>query len=95
MAEHKLVFDQILGALFSAIPELWRRIADAFGDDYDLETELPEAYPIFEDVVKRVLFELLEGGRNEPLLRRLFHFFEAMATTEDGYVRDPFAHRDN
>ncbi|SRR6266567_1977665 len=87
MSEILLVFDSIREALFSAFPELWERIESTFGSYYDLEKgtpeETPEAYPIFEDVVQKLLFELLESGQNEPLLRRLFLFFEDMANSPD------------
>jgi hypothetical protein len=40
-------------------------------------------YPIFEDVVQKVVFELLENDPDEPLLARLFLFFEDMANSTD------------
>jgi len=87
MSNPPLTFDRIREALFSAFPELWERIKATFGSDYDLEKgipeETPDAYPIFEDVVKRLLLELLESGQNEALLTRLFLFFEEMAKSPD------------
>jgi hypothetical protein len=47
---------------------------------------MPEAYPVFEDVVKKILMEALKGGENEELLRRLFGFFEDMANAVDPEV---------
>jgi hypothetical protein len=90
MDENNLTLDGINGALLSAFPELEERIRSAFGSYYDLEKgtpkETPEAYPIFEDVVQKLLFELLESGHEEALLIRLFAFFENMANSPDPNV---------
>jgi hypothetical protein len=90
MSEEPLTFGSIRGALLSAFPELLERIWNAFGSYYDLEKgtpeETPEAYPIFEDVVKKLVFELLESGQEEALLIRLFAFFENMANSPDPNV---------
>lgn len=86
----ELVFGGIREALFSAFPELLDRIWDTFGSYYDLEKgtpeETPEAYLIFEDVVKKLMFELLESGQDDALLARLFLFFEDMANSPDPIV---------
>jgi hypothetical protein len=88
----QLVFSGIRDALFSAFPELLDRTWSTFASEYDLEKgtpeETPEAYPVFEDVVRNVIFELLESGQNEALLARLFVFFESMAKSPDKDVRD-------
>jgi hypothetical protein len=90
MSEKELVYDGIREALFSHFPELLERIWSTFGSYYDLEKgtpkETPEAYPIFEDVVKKLLFELLESGEDNSLLARLFLFFEDMANSPDPNV---------
>jgi hypothetical protein len=90
MCEKHLTFDGVRGALLSAFPELLERVWSTFGSDYDLEKgtpeETPEAYPIFEDVVKKLVFELLESGQDEGLLTRLFLFFEDMANSPDPNV---------
>jgi hypothetical protein len=65
-------------------------IWSTFGSYYNLEKgtpeETPEAYPVFEDVVKKLVFELLESGRDENLLTRFFLFFEDMANSSDPNV---------
>ena len=92
MTNKQLAYGDIRDALFSAFPELLERLWSTFGSEYDLEKgtpeETPEAYPVFEDVVKKVTFELLESGQNEALLTRLFVFFESMAKSPDKDVRD-------
>jgi hypothetical protein len=87
MGEDALTFDRVVGALLSAFPELLERFWSTFGSYYDLEKgtpeETPEAYPVFEGVVKELVFELLESGQDEALLNRLFLFFEDMANSPD------------
>jgi hypothetical protein len=90
MSEEALTYDSVRGAFFSAFPELLERIWNTFGSYYDLEKgtneETPDAYPIFEDVVQKLAFELLESGQEEALLIRLFAFFESMANSPDPNV---------
>jgi hypothetical protein len=90
MSEKELTLQSIREELLSRFPELLDRIWNTFGSYYDLERgiaeETPEEYPIFEDVVKKVMFELLESGQEEALLKRLFFFFEAMADSPDPNV---------
>lgn len=90
MSETRLTFGDIRGALLAAFPELLERIWETFGSYYSLETgtpeEMPEAYPIFEDVVMPLLLELLESGQDDGLLSRLFLFFENMANSPDPNV---------
>ncbi len=92
MTKNELTFEHIRGAVFSAFPELLERVWSTFGSYYDLEKgtaeETPDAYPIFEDVVQKVLFDLLESDKDEELLARLFLFFEDMANSPDRNVRD-------
>ena len=90
MSEEELTFDNVQGALLSAFPELLERIWSTFSSYYDLEKgtpeETPENYPIFEDVVQKLVFELLESDQNEALLARLFLFLEDMANSLDPRV---------
>jgi hypothetical protein len=90
MSEETLTFDSVRGSLLSAFPELLERIWNTLGSYYDLEKgtpeETPDAYPIFEDVVQKLTFELLESGQEEALLIRLFAFFENMANSPDPNV---------
>jgi hypothetical protein len=90
MCQKNLTFDSVRAALLSAFPELLERVWTTFGSYYDLEKgteeETPGAYPVFEDVVQKVVFELLESGQDESLLTRLFLFFEDMANSVDPNV---------
>ena len=90
MCEKNLRYDGVRAALLSAFPELLEPIWSAFGSYYDLEKgtpeETPEAYPVFEEVVQKLVFELLESGQDENLLTRFFLFFEDMANSLDPNV---------
>jgi hypothetical protein len=90
MSEGALTYDSVVGALLSAFPELLERVWSTFGSYYDLEKGTPEetpgAYPIFEDVVQKLVFDLLESGQDEASLNRLFLFFEDMANSPDPNV---------
>jgi hypothetical protein len=90
MSEEPLTFGSVRGALLSAFPALLERIWNTFGSYYDLEKgtpeETPEAYPIFEDVVQKLTFELLGSTQEAALLIRLFAFFEDMANSPDPNV---------
>ncbi len=84
MRADRLKFDDVCTDLFSDVPELRSLVESAFGGDYDLEKESPGEYPIFEDVVKKFLFDALSSPQDERILRRLFNFFEKMAVSKTG-----------
>jgi hypothetical protein len=92
MSEKELAYGSIRDTLFSTFPELLEQLWSTFGSEYDLEKgtpeETPDPYPIFENVVKKLAFQLLESGQNEALLNRLFLFFEDMAKAPDRDVKD-------
>jgi hypothetical protein len=87
MDENNLTLDGIIGALLSAFPELEERIRSTFGSYYDLQKGTPEetpgAYLIFEDVVMKLVVDLLVIAEDEKLISRLFAFFEEMAKSTD------------
>lgn len=83
-----MTYDQIEKELLSSLPELREPIKDAFAPDYDLETERPGGYLIFEDVVFGFVLDVLSKGQNQNVLTRLFNFFEDMALSEDPNVTD-------
>jgi hypothetical protein len=84
--QNELTYPGIEKILMSRLPELRERVEKTFGSYYDLKTQTPEAYPIFEDVLQQVLLELLETAGNDPLLNRIFLFLEEMASSQDREV---------
>ena len=81
-----LVYRGIQKVLLAKFPELEGPVRETFGSYYDLRTETPEAYPVFEDVFQGFLFTLLDSGNDAPLLRRIFSFLEEMADSQDKEV---------
>jgi hypothetical protein len=74
--------------LLDRFPELRVRVQQEFGSYYDLKTEMPEAYPVFEDVLQPFVLELLDRQGANPFLTRIFAFFEEMAGSPDRDVTD-------
>jgi hypothetical protein len=83
-----LMFKDIEKVLLARFPELKSRVEETFGSYYDLKTKTPEAYPIFEGVLQELLFDLLDSGTDNSLLRRIFLFLEEMSTSPDRNVTD-------
>lgn len=83
-----LVFRDIEKILLVRFPELRPPLEKVFGSYYDLKVETPDAYPVFEDVLKEFLFDLLDLGGDDPLLPRIFAFLEEMARSPDRNVTD-------
>jgi hypothetical protein len=85
-----LTYGNVRDAVLAAFPDLLDSTWNEFGRHYDLEKGLPEElrgpYLIFEDVVQKLLFDLIETGRDDVLLARFFVFFEDMANSADGEV---------
>ena len=82
----ELNFANVRQELLLRFPDLQETVAATLGYCYDLATETPAAYPIFEDVVQKKLLQLIDSGEDSALLRRLFDFFEDMATSPDPNV---------
>ncbi len=83
-----LIYEDIEKVLLARFPELWELVEREFGYYYDLMTEIPEAYPIFEDVLQGFILNLLKSDSESPELRRIFGFFEEMANSPDKNVTD-------
>ena len=81
-------YKDIQTLLLATFPEIQPSFQTAFGTYYDLKTEVPGAYPIFEDVLRPFLFDLLDFGGNDSLLPRIFDFLEAMANSPERDVID-------
>lgn len=84
MSERNLTIGGINEDLLSAFPQLLDPVWNNFNSSFSLERgtpgETPEAYPVFEGVMKPFVFELLANGSNDALLARFFLFFEKMPT---------------
>jgi hypothetical protein len=83
-----LIYKDIEKILLTRFPELKDRMQRVFGTAYVLEFETPEAYPIFEDVLKELLLELVDSGKDDVLTQRIFDFLEEMASSTDKNVTD-------
>ena len=86
MNDQELVYVGIEIVLLTEFPELTDRMKDTFGSYYDLTSEIPQAYPVFENVFQEFLMEELLGDESENLLDRIFLFCERMARSEDAEV---------
>ena len=74
-----MTYDQIEKELLSSLPELREPIKDAFAPDYDLETERPGGYLIFEDMA------LSEDPNVTDLLR--IAILESLVGNQENYKR--------
>jgi hypothetical protein len=87
MNQNVLTYDGIQSVLLDRFPELSQRVERTFGSYYDLANELPDAFPVFEDVFQEWLFELLDADKNDSFAKaRAFSFLEEMASSEDKKV---------
>lgn len=81
-----LAYRNIEKLLLERFPEMSGLPEKTFGSYYNLKTETPEAYPVFEDVLQEFLLDLLDLGGADPLLPRIFAFLEEMARSPDKEV---------
>jgi hypothetical protein len=86
MNQRQLEFGRIQEAFLLDFPELPEAIDNEFELDFDFEKEMPGAYLVFEDVIEKLVFKLLDTNENKILLARLFLFFEEMANASDPNV---------
>jgi hypothetical protein len=83
MMSPMLSFAGIERTLLTRFPELNESIHRVFGTYYDLGSETPPAYPVFESVLKPFLVNLLANSTQSQPLARIFTFLEEMATSRD------------
>jgi len=81
-----LTYKDIEKVALTRFPETGKLVEQTFGSYYDLTSEVPAAYPIFEDVIQELIFELLDARKDDYLLRRIFVFLEEMADSNDKEV---------
>lgn len=76
-----LEYDKVSDALLSALPELQERYKRELS--WWQGPEPPGQYIVFGSVVKPALRDLLVSNRDLSLLKRVFDFFEKMASSPD------------
>lgn len=79
-----LRFGEISRSLDTELPELQGRYEQRLS--WWQGPESPGQYIVFGFVVKPALWELLSSGNDPTLLKRMFRFFERMATSSDTEV---------
>jgi|GEM_PF-2123093 len=84
--ENPLAYRSIRNVFLERFPELWERIEMKYAPHYNLKTQIPGTYPLFEEILKPRVLELLETGADDASLKRIFFFYEEMASTHDEEV---------
>ncbi len=84
----QLSIDNVHKVALDRFPEMYPAVERLYGSYYDLANEIPDAYPIFEDVFRDLLFDLLDLGGDDPLLPRIFSFVEEIAVSSDEDLLD-------
>src|SRR5580658_38074 len=81
-----LAYRSIRNVFLERFPELWERIEAKYAPHYNLKTQIPGSYPLFEEILKPRVIELLESDADDDLLKRIFSFYEEMARSSDEEV---------
>jgi hypothetical protein len=84
--ENGLVYRSIRNVFLERFPELWEQIEKKYAAHYNLKTQIPGTYPLFEEILKPRVIELLESGADDDSLKRTFSFYEEMASSQDDEV---------
>jgi hypothetical protein len=84
--ENALYYKSIRNVFLERFPELWDRIERKYSQHYNLKTQIPGTYPLFEEVLKPRVIELLQSGTDEASLKPIFSFYEEMARSPDEEV---------
>lgn len=91
-----LVYRSIRNVFLERFPELWERIEKKYAAHYNLKTQIPGTYPLFEEILKPRVIELLESGADgdsakagdDDTLKHIFVFYEEMARSHDDEVKN-------
>ncbi|MGB8543647.1 MAG: hypothetical protein WCD49_18610 [Candidatus Acidiferrales bacterium] len=86
--ESALAYRSIRNVFLERFPELWDQIEKKYSPHYNLKTQIPGTYPLFEEILKPRVTELLESGADSDSLKRIFSFYEEMASTHDDEVKN-------
>ena len=84
--ENALAYRSIRNVFLAEFPDLWDRIQAKYGPQYNLKTQIPGPYPLFEEILKPRVTELLQDGADEESLQHIFSFYEEMARSQDEEV---------
>jgi hypothetical protein len=84
--ENALAYRSIRNVFLEKFPDLWDRIQAKYGPQYNLKTQIPGPYPLFEEILKPRVTELLQDGADEESLQHIFSFYEEMARSQDEEV---------
>ncbi len=84
--ENALGYKSIRNVFLERFPELWECIEKKYAPHYNLKTQIPGTYPLFEEILKPRVIELLESGADDDSLRRIFSFYDEMARSQDEEV---------
>jgi hypothetical protein len=85
--ENALAYRSIRNVFLERFSELGERIEKKYAPHYNLKTQIPGTYPLFEEILKPRVIELLESGADDDSLQRIFSFYEEMAGSRDQEVK--------
>jgi hypothetical protein len=87
-----LTYDNIIDKFLEAFPELKETAADTMEKWHSEPDGEPLRYVFTAYVINRILFRELATMKNTVFLKRIFQFFERMASSTDDEVRDLLAY---
>jgi hypothetical protein len=84
--ENALYYKSIRNVFLERFPDLWERIEKKYSQHYNLKTQIPGTYPLFEEILNPRVIELLQFATDEASLKPIFSFYEEMARSPDEEV---------
>jgi hypothetical protein len=85
--QNALAYRSIRNVFLERFSELGERIEKKYAPHYNLKTQIPGTYPLFEEILKPRVIELLESDADDDSLQRIFSFYEEMAGSRDQEVK--------